>query len=519
MYSNTNSATNNSDSFELGIPVVYYFFQNGKKKEWSGEVTMNSELYEDRDSGRTYQPRSVKGISVYRNEDYSGPNNIFIVPDWQHVETFAEANKRTKESKELLQHLGKIYEEVTGDNIIQESPSITAENVLNAMKEYDDLGYVDGLPFYERAVYTLDPGDNVTPKDAFWITGIYFKVFKDEEDILDPISDIYDKYGFYEIRESYDKKIALGSKELYELVQEENSAKLGLFYLDLENLIEQKLKNKNKKLLTIDDVAPTILDKEKDLLGKPKQIWMNKRFKFDDQGNFDYEFQDQVREDFKKALLEDGRIVKAFKEGRIPASDMWQLFKREFFYLLPAEIALDVEKKMLKEINPEESEKLNSIINRFPFLYTKNQYLFKELSNSPYGKKYELETAEDDHVNMVEYALRANAFQDQINQGVITVRDAINIIESAGLEVPKELLEMKDNDRLPNALEDLKIGTEINFLRRKGLGLNEGKVATRGKIDQLDTNSQGRRIYGVNYTLKDKKKHGWIDVEDIVEVY
>jgi len=77
------------DKFELGTPVVYHSINwEGKQIEQTGEVVLNKEEY------KGYSPRTIKGISLYKDSNYSGDGYRFIVPKWSNVETFYEANDR-----------------------------------------------------------------------------------------------------------------------------------------------------------------------------------------------------------------------------------------------------------------------------------------------------------------------------------------------------------------------------------------------------------------------------------------
>lgn len=77
------------DKFELGTPVVYHSINwKGEQIEQTGEIVLNREEYEG------YAPRTIKGISLYRDSNYSGDGYRFVIPEWRNVETFYEGNKR-----------------------------------------------------------------------------------------------------------------------------------------------------------------------------------------------------------------------------------------------------------------------------------------------------------------------------------------------------------------------------------------------------------------------------------------
>jgi hypothetical protein len=87
------------DSFELGTPAVHHFFNyNGDPREESGEVVMNQETYQEiingQRSGPIYQPRTVKGISLYGDESNRAIANDFIIPNWNNVESFGDETRR-----------------------------------------------------------------------------------------------------------------------------------------------------------------------------------------------------------------------------------------------------------------------------------------------------------------------------------------------------------------------------------------------------------------------------------------
>ena len=92
-----------SDKFELGTPAIYHSIINGEKREEAGEIVMNPEDYKA-DNGRLiYSPKTIKGLSLYPNKNYSGFSPVFVVPnDWRNVETFYEANKRHETGAEFI---------------------------------------------------------------------------------------------------------------------------------------------------------------------------------------------------------------------------------------------------------------------------------------------------------------------------------------------------------------------------------------------------------------------------------
>ncbi len=67
------------DNFELGTPATY-----GKE---SGEIVMNKERYKN-PSGIYSEPGTIKGISLYKDENYSGDEYRFIKPVWKDVKSF-----------------------------------------------------------------------------------------------------------------------------------------------------------------------------------------------------------------------------------------------------------------------------------------------------------------------------------------------------------------------------------------------------------------------------------------------
>lgn len=77
-----------SDFFQLGTPARFTEPKyGGGTREVSGEVAMNGETYE---KGRlSYEPNTIKGIYLYKDENYSGPSPRFVVPDdWSKVSDF-----------------------------------------------------------------------------------------------------------------------------------------------------------------------------------------------------------------------------------------------------------------------------------------------------------------------------------------------------------------------------------------------------------------------------------------------
>jgi len=68
------------ESFKLGTPVTY----DGD----SGEVILNKQTYKHKGGGVS-KPGTLKGISLYKNDNYSGPGERFVVPDsWFKVKKF-----------------------------------------------------------------------------------------------------------------------------------------------------------------------------------------------------------------------------------------------------------------------------------------------------------------------------------------------------------------------------------------------------------------------------------------------
>jgi hypothetical protein len=89
------------DRFKIGTPAVHHFISNGEEREESGEIVMNSEPFRN-PSGVYSKPGTIKGILLYPNENYSGPNKIFVKPNWFNVEKFAEEEHRQIKGKKFV---------------------------------------------------------------------------------------------------------------------------------------------------------------------------------------------------------------------------------------------------------------------------------------------------------------------------------------------------------------------------------------------------------------------------------
>ena len=71
---------NKMESFELGTPVIY--------KNVRGEVVMNKNTYKHKGGGVS-KPGTLKGISLYKDDNYAGDSYRFILPDtWFQVKKF-----------------------------------------------------------------------------------------------------------------------------------------------------------------------------------------------------------------------------------------------------------------------------------------------------------------------------------------------------------------------------------------------------------------------------------------------
>lgn len=114
-----------SDRFELGTPVVYHSLDyNDEPREQSGEVALNREEYRNfyTDRNKVYPPKTIKGIKLYNS------NNVFIVPEWDKVETFYEANARIAKEQKLF------------DELSQKTPIKNAKGYALVRYAYDDEG-------------------------------------------------------------------------------------------------------------------------------------------------------------------------------------------------------------------------------------------------------------------------------------------------------------------------------------------------------------------------------------------
>lgn len=82
------------NDFEPGTPAVYHSMGGYPKRhlEESGEIIIKN---------------GKKGISLYPDENYSGSEERFIIPDWNNVETFSEANKRKEKKQKFVIKMDK----------------------------------------------------------------------------------------------------------------------------------------------------------------------------------------------------------------------------------------------------------------------------------------------------------------------------------------------------------------------------------------------------------------------------
>lgn len=79
--------TSPPEKFHLGTPAVY--------GENSGEVALNRE--EVKVDRIIYPPRTIVGLSLYKDDNYRANGYRFIVPDWNKVKTFYEVNQENLE--------------------------------------------------------------------------------------------------------------------------------------------------------------------------------------------------------------------------------------------------------------------------------------------------------------------------------------------------------------------------------------------------------------------------------------
>ncbi|TGV03587.1 hypothetical protein [Flavivirga rizhaonensis] len=94
------------DSFELGTPAIYF----DGTREVTGEIGMNREGIKG--SGYS-KPGTAKGIFLYKDKNYSGIHDRFIIPDnWFNVRKFTtkEYVKTHSNMKALNAHIKKISE-------------------------------------------------------------------------------------------------------------------------------------------------------------------------------------------------------------------------------------------------------------------------------------------------------------------------------------------------------------------------------------------------------------------------
>ncbi len=131
------------ESFELGTPAVYHSVDfNRERSEESGEVTLNKEIYRDvYGTGRTYQPGTVKGISLYPDKNYSGSGTRFIIPNWNNVESFSENTKRKQKGHNFLLNLNKLEKGgmVNYPDFTNKKPEVINDGTLF---EFDEEGQV-----------------------------------------------------------------------------------------------------------------------------------------------------------------------------------------------------------------------------------------------------------------------------------------------------------------------------------------------------------------------------------------
>ena len=79
--------------------------------------------------------------------------------------------------------------------------------------------------------------------------------------------------------------------------------------------------------------------------------------------------------------------------------------------------------------------------------------------------------AESMHNDSVDLAIKNNDFIDSVNEGKMTANDAKSIIESAGLEVPKDILELSKNE------------SKVNVVDGKQSPINETAKVEQPKVD------------------------------------
>lgn len=107
------------EDFKLGTPARYF---NGTR-EVCGEIVYNREDYDK--NGVVFPPKSIKGMSLYKDENYSGDAYRFIVPNWPDVKTFYKEDKECNISAAVKFHMNNKYP--------GKIPNITYNYINNAL--------------------------------------------------------------------------------------------------------------------------------------------------------------------------------------------------------------------------------------------------------------------------------------------------------------------------------------------------------------------------------------------------
>lgn len=179
----------------------------------------------------------------------------------------------------------------------------------------------------------------------------------------------------------------------------------------------------------------SILNQKTDLLGSEKELWMYEFGKF---SNYESKY--------KIAEVKYKRFTHDMPEYNTSMEHEWRNFKNIRF------IKSDSKTGYCEIPLTEENEKLL------------NQYVSKKLAKITNIQKSPFDELNDYYFKEVRSAINNNKYQKAISEGRMTVSDAIAIIKSAGLEVPKEIIAMQVSTQfdipVSEAKEALKIETE-----------------------------------------------------------
>ena len=237
------------DKFELGTPAIHHRINyNGDEEAEAGEIVMNDiAMWHPKDgpNKELYVAGTLKGMSLYKNKNYSGSEKRFIVPDWNNVETFYEANERNGKKFEIKNTAAK-GKKISG---------LGVGDLLSTDMGYGKIEKDNGDSFDVR---TWDENRKIfylktMPKNQ---SGVYFVTVKGDKGYDSTgqgmsISSLFkpEKISNYETRDITEAAIREGREytdpnSMFAGLKKSNTAKHGTKIENMENYYYLKIGNK-----------------------------------------------------------------------------------------------------------------------------------------------------------------------------------------------------------------------------------------------------------------------------------